>query len=304
MLRNKAINHVFKVVLFFNLVSCNGLDNDDRFLYSLKSSFLISQTSKIFQCYEQADTLKIQPFLQNIYEGNIIENQVYFLDTTARKWLAYRVPFEMASEKSYLQNFFLISGWKSFKVLANDNEILLENENQSLRIPHGAKYLFCNQGRLWAVQKRKVNVYDLKAGAALDSFPLQKDFLFADFNRGFYLFVYTYDSTGLYQKTFDTNGISTGNETKVNFQRIQHTKVLSRLYETEYLKNVELNAQNNVNIPNFTEEVHSFDMDFQGGRLFYTRNDSLFVFHVNTLKKQFLLANFGILKKGLHFYSQ
>jgi len=44
-------------------------------------------------------------------------------------------------------------------------------------------------------------------------------------------------------------------------------------------------------------------MDFQESRLFYTRNDSLFLYDINSQKNIFLLANFGKIQKGLHFYS-
>ncbi len=256
----------------------------------------------------QNDTLKINLLLENIHEGNIINQQLLFLDTVNKKLISFKNPFEISSERLLSKSYHYINGWENFQVLSNLNETLLENyhknKKETLELTQGSQYLFCNQGRVWLVQKRKVWVYDLNTGSLQETFDLQRDFEFADYNRGYNLLVYTKDSTGLYQKYFDTNAISTGNETKVNFLRVQLTKVLTRLYETEYLRNVELNDQNKLNIPNFTEEVHSYDMDFQSSRLFFTRNDSLFVYHLNTQKKQFLKQNFGLIKKGLHFYSQ
>ncbi len=304
---HSRVNNYHKILSFFSLfflLSCNGFDNDVAFRYSLKSTFLISSKSEVYRCIDVSDSLKIEFFLSNIHDGNIIEEFVYFVDTNHKKLFIYKNPFETATTRNLNKPYSLVNGWKNFRVFANSIECILEDKNQSLTIQKGGDYIFCNQGRMWLIQKRKVFIYDMTAGTVIDSFVLQRDFEFADYNRGFNLFVYTKDSSGLYQKYFDTNAISSGNETKVDFLRIQHTKVLTRLYETEYLRNVEKNLQNQLNIPGFTEKVDSYDMDFQSSRLFYTRNDSLFLFHLNTSKKQFLKANFGILKKGLHFYSQ
>jgi len=295
------------LTVFITLISCNGLDNDEAFLYAHKATFLINNQNKVFQCFK-SNELKIKFLLENVQDGNILKENVYFLDTIHKELIVYTQPFEFKTTKKLAKPYAIISGWNTFQVLSNKNETLLEKfskkKKESLSIAQGAEYLFCNQGRFWLVQNKKVIVYDLNTGSELETFPLQRDFEFADFNRGFNLLVYTKDSLGLYQKSFDTNAISSSNEVKVNFQKIQHTKVLTRLYETEYLKNVELNAQNQLNIPGFSEEVHSFDMDFQSSRLFYTRNDSLFVYDLLSNKKQFMLENFGTIKKGLHFYSQ
>lgn len=300
--------HFLFFVVVFLLKGCNGLDNDEAFIYSHQSTFLINNTNQLYRCILVADTMKLKFSLENIHNGSIVNDKVVFLDTLNKKLIIFSNPFEIATERNLNKSYYLVNGWKNFLVLSNFEESLLENHNkkskENLILPQGSQYIFCNQGRVWLIQKRKVWVYDLNTGAPIDSFDLLRDFQFADFDRSFRLFVYTQDSTGLYQKYFDTNAISAGQETRVNFKKVQHTKVLTRLYETEYLKNIEQNAQNQLNISNFFEEVHSFDMDFQSSRLFFTRNDSLFVINLNLNKKQFLKANFGSIKKGLHFYSQ
>lgn len=301
-------NNYFVFLFLSLLLSCNGLDDDSDFMYSHQSSFLINEQGKLYQFVNQNDTLKFHKTKDNIYFGSLINNSILFLDTLHHKLITYQNPLNAPTEKILNKNYYWVHGWENYLAFANQEETLLENHHakkmESLVLPKGAEYLFCNQNRLWIIQKRKVWVYHLNTGSLIEQFDLQRDFYFADYNRGFNLFVYTQDSSGVYQKYFDTNAISTTNETKVSFQKIQHTKVLLNLYETEYLKNVELNSQNKLNIPNFLEEVHSFDMDFQSSILFYTRNDSLFVFYCNTNKKQLLIPHFGRIKKGLHFYSQ
>jgi hypothetical protein len=297
----------FGVFLFCILISCNGLDDDSEFRYSHKSSFLISNKQKVYRFFLTENNIKIQAFLDNVVDGTILNETVYFLDSLHRQHYSCTQPFTSLNSQNLEKPFMLIHGWEDFRVFASPNEILLEKNHkkktEKLYILNGAQYIFCNQGRLWVAQNRKVLVYDLHTGALIDTFDLQRDFAFADFNSGYNLWVYTHDSTGLYQKYFDTNAISAGIETPVNFLKIQYSKVLTRLYETEYTKNIELSNQNKLNLPNFLEEVHSFDMDFQESRLFYTRNDSLFLYDINSQKNIFLLANFGKIQKGLHFYS-
>lgn len=304
-----SINKIPCFLLFLaTLIGCDGLDDDTHFIYSHQSTFLINEQGKLYQFVSQNDTLKFHKIKENIHFGTIINNNLLFLDTLHHKLISYQKPLDLPTEKTLNKNYYCMHGWGNYLAFANHNETLLENHHakkmESLVLPKGAEYLFCNQNRLWIIQKRKVWVYHLNTGSLIEQFDLQRDFHFADYNRGSNLLIYTKDSSGIYQKYFDTNAISTANETKVNFQKIQHTKVLLSLYETEYLKNVELNSQNKLNIPNFLEEVHSFDMDFQSSKLFYTRNDSLFVFDCNANTKQLLVPHFGKIIKGIHFYSQ
>lgn len=299
----KSLSTINLLICFFAFFfSACSFDNDQDFLYDHKASAILNDQNQLF-LYKKNQAFKLLREPVNAITQH--DNFIAYIDTQQRTQFFYYPVNEKTTDATLSYPFTIYKQWEQYLCYAGTDFVELSHiykkKTETVRLPHKAKYIFLNQGRGWFVGDTMVWAYDLASAAQLFSLPLQQPFAFADFNKNYQLFVYTQDTAGLHQYIFDTNALTGTYKGKVNYQKIQHSKALRRTYETEYLQDVQM-QNNSLNISGFTETVDSYHMDFQQSRLFFTRNDSLFVLHLLSNEKQFLHFPFGKIMHAEHLY--